>query len=83
MSQEIPDDWQEQSRVFSRHVQDFFRKNNVDVVVCADQTFVKYLLAKEDLLVPSGIRRVGTTMEGLNERKGVSLMLYRLSYGIR
>lgn len=56
-------------------MQNLFRESDVDVVVCADQTFIKYMLAKEDILVPTGTRRVGTSVAGPNERKGVSLML--------
>ena len=41
----------------------------------ADQTFLRYLLAKEELLVPSGTRHVGTNVAGADERKGVTLML--------
>ena len=44
-------------------------------MVCADQTFVNYLLVKEKLLVPTGVSRVGTSVESDDERKGVSLML--------
>ena len=34
-----------------------------------------FLLAQEDLLVPRGIKRVGTTIETNDRRKGVTLML--------
>ena len=75
VSQKIPDDWKEQSIAFSKETLNFFREKNVDVVVCADQTFLRFLLAKEELLVPTGTRRVGTTVTGPDERKGVTLML--------
>ena len=44
-------------------------------MICADQTFVNFLLAKEKLIVPTGVSRVGTSVETDDERKGVSLML--------
>ena len=75
VSQKIPNDWKEQSVAFSQNILKYFRDNNIDVVVCADQTFVRYLLAKEELLVPTGTRRVGTTVQSADERKGVTLML--------
>ena len=52
-----------------------FKTARVDVVLCADQTFIRYRLAKEKLLVPTGLRRVGTTTVEHDERKGVTLML--------
>ena len=56
-------------------MKEYFRRMNVDVIVCADQTFLKFLLAEENMLVPTGVRRVGTTIESNDKRKGVSLML--------
>ena len=75
VSQKIPDNWEEQSRAFSKHALSYFHMNKVDVICCADQTFIKYLLAKEHLLVPTGTRRVGTGIESPDERKGITLML--------
>ena len=75
ISQKIPDNWKEMSKEFSEKALDYLRKNKVDVVVTADQTFLKLLLAKEQLLVPTGIRRVGTSVQGDDERKGVTLIL--------
>ena len=75
VSQKIPDDWQDQSRAFSKECLKFFREKDVSVIVCADQTFVNFLLAKEKLLVPEGTRRVGSAVETDDERKGVTLML--------
>ena len=60
---------------FSAKTLDYLKRKNVDIVVTADQTFLKLLLAKEELLVPSGNRRVGANVQGDDERKGVSLML--------
>ena len=51
------------------------RSKKVDVVVTADQTFVRFLLADEKVLVPSGVRRVGSNVKKDDERKGVTLML--------
>ena len=75
ISQKIPDNWKELSKEFSRSALDYLRKNLVNLVVTADQTFINLLLAKDDLIVPTGIRRVGTSVEGDDYRKGVSLML--------
>lgn len=51
VSQKIPDDWQDQSRAFSKECLKFFREKDVSVIVCADQTFVNFLLAKEKFFV--------------------------------
>ena len=75
VSQTVPDNWKEMSLAFSRSMKEYFRRMNVDVIVCADQTFLKFLLAEENMLVPTGVRRVGTTIESNDKRKGVSLML--------
>ena len=74
VSQKIPDNWEEQSREFSKQTIEYFHKNKVEVICCADKTFIKYLLAKENLLVSTGTRRVGTGIESADERKGITLM---------
>ena len=63
------------SKAFSNSTKDLFKFAGVDVVICADQTFIRFRLAKEKVLVPTGIKRVGTTTESNDERKGVTLML--------
>ena len=75
VSQKIPENWKELSLTFSREVLKYFQENNVDVVVCSDQTFLNYLLEDDKLLVPTGTRRVGTLVEGPDHRKGITLML--------
>ena len=52
-----------------------FTENKVTVVVTADQTFVRFLLAQEKLLVPTGVKRVGSNVQKADERKGVTFML--------
>ena len=71
----MPEDWYELSKAFSKSMLDYFKASRVDCVVCADQTFIKFLLAEEKLLVPEGLKRVGTTTVESDKRKGVSLML--------
>ena len=63
------------SKVFSESVRNLLKEQSVDIVVTADQTFIRFLLAQEELLVPSGIKRVGTNIKGNDERKGVTLMI--------
>ena len=75
VSQKVPENWVELSKAFSIAMLEKFRTARVDVVLCADQTFIRYRLAKEKLLVPKGLRRVGTTTVEHDERKGVTLML--------
>ena len=75
MSQSIPNNWKDLSITFSKSTREFFIEKGVDVTVCADQTFIKYLLADDNLLVPTGVKRVGTTVQERDERKGVTLML--------
>ena len=75
VSQSIPNNWKELSREFSEACLDYLMKNEVDIIVTADQTFLKFLLAQEELLVPSGVKRVGTNVKGPDHRKGVTLML--------
>ena len=78
ISQKIRNNWVELSKEFSKATRDSFLKAAVDVIVCADQTFVTFLLVQEDLLVPRGIKRVGTTIETNDRRKGVTLTLTAL-----
>ena len=75
VSQKVPENWLNLSKAFSESALKRFRDVSVDVVVCADQTFIKFRLADENLLVPTGLRRVGTTTVENDKRKGVSLML--------
>ena len=62
VSQSIPNNWKDLSITFSKSTREFFIEKGVDVIVCADQTFIKYLLADDNLLVPTGVKRVGTTV---------------------
>ena len=75
VSQSIPNNWKELSKRFSEETLEYLRRKEVNVVVTADQTFVRFLLANEDILVPTGVRRVGSNVKTDDERKGVTLML--------
>ena len=61
--------------MFSETVRKRLQDHSVVILLTADQTFLKFLLAKEELLVPGGIKRVGTNVKGDDERKGVTLMI--------
>ena len=52
ISQKVPENWIELSKAFCLSMQKHFKDAKVDVIVCADQTFVKFRLAKEKLIVP-------------------------------
>ena len=43
ISQNIPDNWKELSKEFSKNALDYLRKNAVDLAVTADQTFINVL----------------------------------------
>ena len=75
VSQKVPENWVELSKAFSAAMLEKFRTARVDIVLCADQTFIRYRLAQEKMLVPTGLRRVGTTTVEKDERKGITLML--------
>ena len=63
------------SESWSESTLECLRNNLVDVVVTADQTFIKFLCANEKVLVPTGMKRMGSTVKSDDKRKGVTLML--------
>ena len=74
IGQKIPDNWRELSLNFSKQTLEYFADKSISVIVTANQTFVKFLLAQENLLVPTGVKRVGTSVHNDDERWGETLM---------
>jgi hypothetical protein len=82
ISQSVPVDWRQKAEENNARVRDRFRKHNVDVVVNADETFLLFHPFGEKLIAPTGIKRVGTAVQVVNEKWGATVMIaceYRTS----
>ena len=75
VSQCVPSDWHDKATEFSNETLEKFRCKNVDVLINADQTFVKFLCSKEKVIAPMGVKRVGNTVVTDDERKGITVMV--------
>ena len=54
IGQTIPQDWKDQAITSSMEIRKRFQENNVDVILNADQTFVKFLHDDRFKLAPKG-----------------------------
>jgi hypothetical protein len=63
ISQSVPVDWQQKAEENTSRIRTLFRKENVDVVINADETFALFHMLDDHLIVPTGIKRVGTAAQ--------------------
>jgi hypothetical protein len=52
-----------------------FKNEKVDVVINADETFVLFHMKDTRLIVPQGIKRVGTSTQVDNEKMGATVLI--------
>ena len=75
ISQSIPVDWRIKSEQNCARIRQRFLKEDVDVVVNADETFLLFHPFGENLIAPRGVKRVGTAMQVDNEKFGATVMI--------
>ena len=74
IAQKVPDNWKELALVGAERVRTLFLKEKVEVVLAADETFLKFHEKDDNLLVPRGVKRVGTASK-IDEKDGCTLMV--------
>ncbi len=75
ISQSIPVDWRVKAEENALRIRNQFHKAKVDVVINADETFVLFHMQDHKLIVPTGIKRVGTAAQVDNEKVGVTVLI--------
>jgi hypothetical protein len=75
ISQSVPLDWRRKSEENTLRIRTLFKAENVDVVINADETFVLFHMKDNRLIVPTGIKRVGTAAQVDNEKMGATVLI--------
>ena len=73
IGQVVPDDWRQLSEKSSESIRNNLR--DCDVIVNADQTFVKLYMEDETVLAPVGTKRVGGKVNPSDKKKGFTVMI--------
>ena len=73
ISQVVPDTWRADAETASAEIRDAFK--DCDVIVNADQTFVKMYLEDEKVLAPVGTKRVGGKVNAADKKAGFTVMI--------
>jgi len=68
-------DWRVKAEENSLRIRTQFKAANVDVVVNADETFVLFHMQDHKLIVPTGIKRVGTAAQVDNDKVGATVYI--------
>lgn len=82
ISQSVPVDWRSKAEENTARIQATFLKEDVDVVINADETFLLFHPFGQRLIAPTGVKRVGSVVQVDNEKWGATVMIaceYRTS----
>ena len=75
ISQSVPVDWRQKAEENTARIRTLFRNENVDIVINADETFVLFHMLDGRLIVPTGVKRVGTAAQVDNEKMGATVLI--------
>jgi hypothetical protein len=75
ISQKVPENWESIAKETTARIRERSVALNVDNVFNMDETFIVYYPTSEKLLVPKGLKRVGTLVPVNNDKKGVTLVV--------
>ena len=75
ISQSIPVDWRVKAEDNALRIRNLFKDENVDVVINADETFVLFHMQDHKLIVPTGMKRVGTAAQVDNDKVGATVLI--------
>jgi len=75
ISQSVPLDWRNKAEENALRIRTLFKNEKVDVVINADETFVLFHMKDTRLIVPQGIKRVGTSTQVDNEKMGATVLI--------
>ena len=73
VSQKVPSNWIEVAQLDSARICETMRAAGVEVLINADQTFLRFYPEDDHVLAPVGSKRVGSTIK-TDEKKGCTLM---------
>ena len=73
MSQKIPEDWRHLSEVSAARVQQTLKKEYVDVVLAADELFMRFHEASGSILAPTGEKQIGSTAK-IDRKSGCTVL---------
>ena len=73
IGQVVPNSWREDSEEASKEIRE--KLKDCDVVVNADQTFIKLHMEHEKVLAPSGTKRVGGKVNPTDKKAGFTFMV--------
>ncbi len=82
ISQSVPEDWRSKAEENAARIRATFLKEDVDVVINADETFLLFHPYGQRLIAPTGVKRVGSVVQVDNEKWGATVMIaceYRTS----
>lgn len=74
VSQSIPRSWRELAIAGALRTRNRIREEDVQVVIAADETFLRFHDASSTVVAPEGAKRVGTAMKSY-EKEGCTLMV--------
>jgi len=97
LSQSIPFDWKDKALRGAERVRNIFQEENVEVVLAADETFLKFHERSDTYIVPKGTKRIGSsgkydektcctlmvTMDMLSSKLVVPMMIFIGVFGKR
>jgi predicted ATP-dependent Lon-type protease len=68
-------DWRVKAEDNALRIRNLFKDENVDVVINADETFVLFHMQDHKLIVPTGMKRVGTAAQVDNDKVGATVLI--------
>lgn len=74
IGQKVPADWRERSEVNVEEIVAVLKEAKVEVVINADQTFIRYYPESDYVCAPKGAKRIGGNLSS-NEKSGFTLMV--------
>lgn len=75
ISQSVPTDWRSKAEDNTARIRATFLKEDVDVVINADETFLLFHPFGQRLIAPTGVKRVGSVVQVDNEKWGATVMI--------
>jgi hypothetical protein len=75
ISQSIPVDWRVKAEENALRIRNQFNEAKVDVVINADETFVLFHMQHHKLIIPTGIKRVGTAAQVDNKKVAATVLI--------
>ena len=75
ISQSVPVDWRIKAESNAARIRAQFLEEDVDVVINADETFVLFHMQDNRMIVPTGIKRVGSAAQVDNDKIGATVLI--------